>query len=215
VSRNAFLTRSLAFPLARPRSKGAMVAQVPMAPGQFYAKRFAIYSALGVPRIKLETWRLSVSGLVENELNLSFEELQRLPQVKLTRDFHCVTRWSIKDVAWEGVRFRELARLAKVRSEAKWVMFHCVDGYTTPVPLEDAMAEDSMIAFKMNGEPIPVEQGFPARPFIPHLYVWKSAKWLTKVEFIQNYEDGYWEARGYHERGSVSEEERLKERKRE
>jgi len=192
-----------------------MVAQIPIAPGQFYAKRFAIYSALGVPRIKLETWRLSVSGLVENELSLSFEELQHLPQVKLTRDFHCVTQWSIKDVAWEGVRFRELAGLARVRPEAEWVMFHCADGYTTPVPLVDAMAEDSMIAFKMNGEAIPVEQGFPARPFIPHLYVWKSAKWLTKVEFIQNYEDGYWEARGYHERGSVSEEERLKERKRE
>jgi DMSO/TMAO reductase YedYZ molybdopterin-dependent catalytic subunit len=96
-----------------------MVAQVPMVPGQFYAKRFAIYSALGVPRIKLETWRLSVSGLVGNELSLSFEELKRLPQVKLTRDFHCVTQWSIKDVVWEGVRFRELARLAEARSEAK------------------------------------------------------------------------------------------------
>jgi DMSO/TMAO reductase YedYZ molybdopterin-dependent catalytic subunit len=192
-----------------------MVAQIPMAPGQFYAKRFAVYSALGVPRIKLETWRLSVSGLVENELSLSYEELEDLPQGKLTRDFHCVTRWSIKDVDWEGVRFRELARLAEVRSEAKWVMFHSMDGYTTPVPLEDAMAEDSMIALKMNGHPIPVEQGFPARPFIPHLYVWKSAKWLTKIEFIQNYEDGYWETRGYHERGSVSKEERLKERKRE
>ena len=191
-----------------------MVAQVPMAPSQFYAKRFAIYSALGVPRIKLETWRLSASGLVGNELSLSFEELQELPQVKLTRDFHCVTQWSIKDVAWEGVRFGELARLAEARSEAKWVMFHCADGYTAPVPFEDAMAEDSIIAFKMNGQPIPVEQGFPARPFIPHLYVWKSAKWLTKIEFIQSYEDGYWEARGYHERGSVSKEERLKERKR-
>jgi DMSO/TMAO reductase YedYZ molybdopterin-dependent catalytic subunit len=190
-----------------------MVAQVPMAPGQFYAKRFAIYSALGVPRIKLETWRLSVSGLVENELSLSFEELQRLPQVNLTRDFHCVTQWSIKDVAWEGVRFRELARFANARCEAKWVMFHCADGYTTPVPLEDAMADDSIIALKMNGQPIPVEQGFPARPFIPHLYVWKSAKWLTKIEFIENYEDGYWEACGYHERGSVSKEERLKEHK--
>jgi DMSO/TMAO reductase YedYZ molybdopterin-dependent catalytic subunit len=104
-----------------------MVAQIPIAPGQFYAKRFAIYSALGVPGIKLETWRLSVSGLVENELSLSFEELQHLPQVKLTRDFHCVTQWSIKDVAWEGVRFRELARLARVRPEAEWVMFHCAD----------------------------------------------------------------------------------------
>jgi len=190
-----------------------MVAQIPIAPGQFYAKRFAIYSALGVPRIKLETWRLSVSGLVENELSLSFEELQHLPQVRLTRDFHCVTQWSIKDVAWEGVRFRELARLARVRPEAEWVMFHCADGYTTPVPLVDAMAEDSMIAFKMNGEAIPVEQGFPVRPLIPHLYVWKSAKWLTKIEFMLSYEDGYWEARGYHERGNVSKEERFKDRK--
>jgi DMSO/TMAO reductase YedYZ molybdopterin-dependent catalytic subunit len=184
-----------------------------MAPGQFYAKRFVIYSALGVPIVKLETWRLSVCGLVENELSLSHEELQRLPQVKLTRDFHCVTQWSIKDVAWEGVSFRELARLTQVRSEARWVMFHCADGYTSPVPLDDAMAEDSIIALKMNGRPMQVEHGFPARPFIPHLYVWKSAKWLTKIEFIQDYEDGYWEARGYHERGSVSKQERLKERK--
>jgi len=191
-----------------------MATQVPMAPGQFYAKRFALYSALGVPKITLESWRLSITGLVEKELNLSFEELQRLPQVELTRDFHCVTQWSIKDVVWEGVRFRELARLATVRPEAKWVMFHCADGYTTPVPIEDAMTEDSLIAFKMNDGPIPVEQGFPARPFIPHLYAWKSAKWLMKIEFMKDYEDGYWEARGYHERGNVADEERLKNRKR-
>jgi DMSO/TMAO reductase YedYZ molybdopterin-dependent catalytic subunit len=190
-----------------------MVAHVSMAPGQFYAKRFAIYSALGVLRIKLETWRLSIRGLVGNELSLSFEELQRLPQVKLMRDFHCVTQWSIKDVAWEGVRLRELARLAKARSEARRVMFHCADGCRAPVPLKDAMAEDSIIASKMNDQPIPVEQRFPARPFIPHLYVWKSAKWLTKIEFIENCEDGYCEARGYHERGSISKEEQLKERK--
>jgi DMSO/TMAO reductase YedYZ molybdopterin-dependent catalytic subunit len=90
-----------------------------------------------------------------------------------------------------------------------------MDGYTTPVPIEDAMTEDSLIAFKMNNGPIPVEQGFPARPFIPHLYAWKSAKWLTKIEFMEDYEDGYWEARGYHERGKVADEERFKNRKRE
>ena len=112
-----------------------MATQIPMPPGQFYAKRFALYSALGIPRIKLENWRLSITGLVEKELNLSFEELQRLPRVKLTRDFHCVTQWSIKDVVWEGARFREVAGLANVRPEVKWVMFHCADGYTTPVPL--------------------------------------------------------------------------------
>jgi DMSO/TMAO reductase YedYZ molybdopterin-dependent catalytic subunit len=98
--------------------------------------------------MKLETWRLTVSRLVENELSLSFRELQRLPQVELTKDFHCVTQRSIRDVAWEGVWFRKLTRLAKVRPEAKWVMFHCTDGYTTPVPLEDAMTEDSMITIQ-------------------------------------------------------------------
>jgi DMSO/TMAO reductase YedYZ molybdopterin-dependent catalytic subunit len=188
----------------------SMPTETSPAPGQYYAKRFVIYSALGEARIKLETWRLSVSGLVENELILSFEELQRLPQAKLTRDFHCVTQWSIKDVLWEGVRFRELVNLAKVRSGAEWVMFHCADGYTAPVPLVDAMVEDSIIATKMNGRPIPVEQGFPARPFVPHLYAWKSAKWLANIEFMKKYKDGYWEAHGYHERGNVSREERMR-----
>ena len=190
-----------------------MEARIPKAPGQFYAKRFAVYSALGIPDIKLETWRLSISSLVNNELALSFEQLQRLRQVKLSRDFHCVTKWSIRDVVWEGVAFCELSRLAGVKHQAKWVMFHCADGYTTPAPLEDAMAEDSLIALKMNGNPISIEQGFPARPFIPHLYAWKSAKWLTKIEFIEEYQDGYWESRGYHERGNVSQEERFKRRK--
>lgn len=184
-------------------------------PGQFFAKRFAIYSALGIPKIGIETWRLSIAGLVMNELKLSFAQLEQLPQVKLSRDFHCVTTWSIKDVLWEGVAFLEIAKLVGVKPEAGWVMYHGADGYTTPVPLEDAMAEDSLIALKMNGNPILIEQGYPARPFIPHLYAWKSAKWLTKIEFIEGYRDGYWESRGYHERGNVMEEERYKRRRKE
>jgi DMSO/TMAO reductase YedYZ molybdopterin-dependent catalytic subunit len=122
----------------------------------------------------------------------------------------CVTTWSIKDVVWEGVAFRELAKLTGVRPEVKWVMFHCADGYTAPVPLEDVMVEDSLVALKMNGKPIPVQQGFPARPFIPHLYGWKSAKWLTEIEFLAEYKDRYWEAYGYHERGNIWDEERFK-----
>jgi len=90
------------------------------------------------------------------------------------------------------------------------VMFRCADGYMTPVPLEDAMVEYSLIAFKMNGKPIPSQQGFPARPFIPQLYGWKSAKWLIAIEFIAGYEDGYWENFGYHERGNIWNEERFK-----
>jgi DMSO/TMAO reductase YedYZ molybdopterin-dependent catalytic subunit len=179
-------------------------------PGQSFARRWAIYAALGVPKIDIEKWRLTTKGLVEKELTLTFQDLQALPDVKFVRDFHCVTQWSIKDVIWEGVLFRELARLTGVKPEAKWVMFHCADGYTAPVPLEDAMVEDSLIAFKMNGKPIPIEQGFPARPFIPQLYGWKSAKWLTEIEFLAEYEDGYWENYNYHERGKVWNEERFK-----
>jgi DMSO/TMAO reductase YedYZ molybdopterin-dependent catalytic subunit len=179
-------------------------------PGQSFAKRWAIYAALGVPEIKLDTWRLSTKGLVEKELNLSFDDLQKLPQVQLKRDFSCVTSWSIRDVVWEGVPFRALVKLTGVKADAQWVMFHCADGYTAPVPLEDAIVEDSLIAFKMNGKPIPIQQGFPARPFIPHLYGWKSAKWLTSVEFLREYEDGYWENFGYHERGNIWDQERFK-----
>jgi DMSO/TMAO reductase YedYZ molybdopterin-dependent catalytic subunit len=153
---------------------------------------------------------LSTKGLVEKELSLSFDDLQKLPQVQLNRDFSCVTSWSIRDVVWKGVPFRALVKLTGVKADAQWVMFHCADGYTAPVPLEDAVVDDSLIAFKMNGKPIPIQQGFPARPFIPHLYGWKSAKWLTGVEFLSEYEDGYWENFGYHERGNIWDQERFK-----
>jgi DMSO/TMAO reductase YedYZ molybdopterin-dependent catalytic subunit len=178
--------------------------------GQTFARRWAIYAAFGVPKLDIKSWRLNTKGLVDKPLTLSFEDLEKLPQVKLTKDFHCVTSWSIKDVVWEGVPFAEFAKLTSVKKDVQWVMFHCADGYTAPVPFEDAMVEDSLIALKMNGKPIPVQQGFPARPFIPHLYGWKSAKWLTDVEFLPKYEDGYWERYGYHERGNVWDEERFK-----
>jgi len=122
----------------------------------------------------------------------------------------CVTSWSIERPLWEGVPIRYLADAAEVKPEAKWVMFHCYDGYTAPIPVEDALMEDSIVALKMNDRPLTAEQGFPARPFMPHLYGWKSAKWLAKIEFIPEYVDGYWEGYGYHERGDVDEEERFK-----
>jgi DMSO/TMAO reductase YedYZ molybdopterin-dependent catalytic subunit len=122
----------------------------------------------------------------------------------------CVTRWSIKDVAWEGLLIKDLLAPAGVNPNASWLMFHCVDGYTAPVPLEDALKEDSILAFKLNGKPLSAEQGFPARPFIPGLYAWKSAKWVNRMELLPDYRDGYWETYGYHERADVWEEERFK-----
>ena len=153
---------------------------------------------------------MRVDGLVRRPLQYSYEELISFPQTSCVRSFHCVTRWSIKDAALEGVAIRRLVDLAVANTEARWVMFHCVDDYTTPVPIEDALAEDALIVFKLNGRPLSAEQGFPARPFIPRLYGWKSAKWLNRIELIGRYQDGYWETYGYHKRADIWEEERFK-----
>ncbi len=181
-------------------------------PGQRYVPSFIEYSALGRPEVNLETWRLRVRRLVERELELSYEELRKLPQIEILSDFHCVTGWSVRGVRWKGVRISLLAEMAGVKPEAKWAKFACVDGYHTSVPIEDALAEESIIVLEVNGSPLSREMGFPARPFIPHLYAWKSAKWLELIEFLPYYPGGYWESRGYHPRGNVWAEERRVER---
>jgi DMSO/TMAO reductase YedYZ molybdopterin-dependent catalytic subunit len=179
-------------------------------PSQVWGKKFVIYAALGVPRIDSKQWKLKVDGLVSTPLEYAYDQLTSLSQDSNVRSFHCVTRWSIRDVAWEGLQIRRLLEPAGVKAEANWLMFHCADGYMAPVPLEDALREDSMLAFKLNGKTLSAEQGFPARPFVPGLYAWKSAKWVNRMELMADYRDGYWEMYGYHERGSVWEEERFK-----
>ncbi len=179
-------------------------------PGQYWGKKWIIYAALDIPKISAEDWKLKVSGLVKNKLEFSYEDFLKLPMKKYIKSFACVTKWSIKDPEWEGVPINLLAERASVDAGATWVMFHCVDGYTAPVPIEDVLHEDSIVALKLGGKPLLAEQGFPARPFIPHLYGWKSAKWLNEIEFIPEYKDGYWEMYGYHERANIFEEERFK-----
>ena len=179
-------------------------------PNQVWGKRFVIYAALGIPKIKPEDWSFKVDGLVGTPLQFGYEQMLAMSQTSYVKSFDCVTKWSIKDVHWEGVSIKGLLDQARVSPEAKWVMFHCVDGYTAPVPLEYAMKDDALLAFKINGKPLSAEQGFPARPFFPNLYGWKSAKWANRMELIPKYQDGYWEMYGYHERADVWEEERFK-----
>jgi len=179
-------------------------------PGQVRGKRYVIYAANGVQHIKAVDWKLKVTGLVEKPLEFSYEEFSKLPMKSYVRSFACVTKWSIENQGWEGVPIELLAEMAQVKPEATWLMFHCYDGYTAPVPIEDALDEDAIVALKLNGKPLLDEQGFPARPFMPQLYGWKSAKWLGEMEFIPQYRDGYWEMYGYHERANVWEEERFK-----
>lgn len=185
----------------------------PAPPNQVWARKFVIYGALGIPEVQVKDWRLTVTGLVEMRAEFTYDNLtSKMPNIKIVRDFSCVTQWSVADVEWEGVPFSEIAKTAGTKDGAEWVIFSCADGYTAPVPLEDAMVEDSIIALKMNGKPLSAQQGFPARPFIPHLYGWKSAKWLTGIELASEYVDGYWEMYGYHERANIWQEERFKGR---
>ena len=186
------------------------MAEMILPPNQVWGKRFVIYAALGVPTVDASQWKLKVDGLVNNPLEYTYEQLMSLPQESYVRSLHCVTRWSIRDVGWEGLSIRKLLEPVDVRPEANWLMFKCIDGYSAPVPLEDALKEDSILAFKLNGKALSAEQGFPARPFIPGLYAWKSAKWVNGLELQADYKDGYWEMYGYHERGDVWEEERFK-----
>lgn len=179
-------------------------------PGQVWGKKFVIYAALGIPRVDPLAWRLKVDGLVSIPLEYTYQQLTSVPQTSYVKPFYCVTRWSIQNAEWEGLPIRGLVEPTEPNPEAKWVMFHCVDGYTAPVRVEDALREDALLAFKINGKPLSAEQGFPARPFMPHLYGWKSAKWVNRIELIREYQDGYWEMYGYHERANVWEEERFK-----
>src|SRR5579863_6450337 len=156
-------------------SSSTQAAREPLPPGQVWGKKFVIYAALGVQHIDPSKWRLEVTGLVNTPLVFGYEEIQTLPMKTYSKTFHCVTSWSIENPLWEGVPIKYLANAAGVKPEAKWVMFHCYDGYTAPIPVEDALMDDSIVALKMNGRPLTAEQGFPARPFIHHHYGWKRA----------------------------------------
>lgn len=179
-------------------------------PNQKYIKEFIFYGALGVPEVDLQSYRLRVDGLVERPLELTYDQLKGLPQVTVSEPTHCVTGWSVANTVWSGPSLPALLKEAGLKPEAKWIMFKSLDGYDAPIPLEDGMVEDAVVALTLNGEPISLEMGFPARPFMPQIYFWKSAKWLTEISLLDGYRDGYWEARGYHERGDVWEEERFK-----
>lgn len=179
-------------------------------PGQFYSKNWIIYSALGEPAVDSRGYALRVEGNVRSPYSLTYDELLRLSTLDYVSDFHCVTKWSIKDVHWSGVPLRSLIERASPKPDSDWVLFVCLDGYTAPVPLEEALDSRAIVATKMNGKPLSGEHGYPARPFIPHLYGWKSAKWLVAIQVKEGYVDGYWETFGYHERGRVDSEERYK-----
>ncbi|HEY0324222.1 MAG TPA: sulfite oxidase-like oxidoreductase [Pyrinomonadaceae bacterium] len=171
-------------------------------PGQVRTRKWPVLDAHGTPQVDLAMWRFEAGGLVENPQSWSLDEFLQLPPVKVYADFHCVTRWSRLDNVWSGVQAREMARILKVKPEAKFVLVSGHDyGWTTNLPIEYFLSDDSLFAWSHDGRPIPPEHGGPVRLIVPQLYAWKSAKWVKGVHFLSEDEAGYWEQGGYHMRG--------------
>jgi DMSO/TMAO reductase YedYZ molybdopterin-dependent catalytic subunit len=174
-----------------------------MPPGQSRTRKWPVLDAHGTPEIDLETWQFSVDGLVERPAEWSLDEFMQLPVVRVFADFHCVTRWSRLGNVWSGVSTREIARLVGVKPEAKFVVAYGHDrGWSTNLPIEYFLAEDSLFAWAHEGVPIAPDHGGPVRLIVPQLYAWKSAKWVKGIRFVEHDEAGYWEEGGYHMRGN-------------
>lgn len=178
-------------------------------PGQTLTERFPILHEGDVPVYDLTEWRLSVFGEVGTPREFSLEELQSLPRTRVQCDIHCVTRWSKFDTAWEGVRFRDFLALLDVSPDAKHVMFHADPDYETNVPLDDLLGDDVLLAFLYDGKPLTDKHGFPLRMVVPHLYFWKSAKWVRKIEFMKEDRPGFWERNGFHNTANPFREQRF------
>ncbi|MBX6395431.1 MAG: sulfite oxidase-like oxidoreductase [Alicyclobacillaceae bacterium] len=167
-------------------------------PGQFVTDRWPVLHAGSVPEIDLETWRFELFGLVERPVRLTYQEFMRLPQTSYRCDIHCVTTWSRLDNVFEGVPFRAVLDLVTLKPEARYVLVHAYGGWTTNLPLEELMKEGVLFAHSHNGKPLTPKHGWPLRLVVPHLYFWKSAKWVKALEFLAEDVPGYWEERGYH-----------------
>jgi len=171
-------------------------------PGQSRTRKWPVLDASGPPQLDLDRWQFRLAGLVNTPKTWCWQEFLTLPKIRVFADFHCVTRWSRLDNIWSGVSTREIARLAGVKPEAKFVLALAYDyGWTTNVPIEYFLNEDSLFAWSHDGQPIAPEHGGPVRLIIPQLYAWKSAKWIKGVRFLEQDEAGFWEEGGYHMRG--------------
>ncbi len=177
-------------------------------PGQYLTDKWPVLHAGGVPKTDLATWDLRIFGDVENEIVLSYDELQALPQIEITADIHCVTRWSRFDASFRGVHWRELARLARPRPSARFVLAHAEHDFTANVPLEALEDDQALVAWEADAEPLTADHGWPLRLVVPSRYFWKSAKWLRGIELLAADQPGFWERYGYHNDADYWKEQR-------
>src|SRR2546425_6214647 len=185
-----------------------MKAEGRLPPGQSLTLKWPVLHYGSVPRFDPATWDFRVYGLVANPARWGWAEFSKLPRVERTSDFHCVTRWSRFDNRWSGVAVREILKLVQPLPEARYVLVHAEQGYTANVPLVDLDREEVLVATHHDGEPLSPDHGYPARLIVPHLYGWKSVKWVRGFEFLDRNEAGVWEQNGYHLYGDPWKEQR-------
>ena len=184
--------------------RGRREANLP--PGQYLTEDFPVLSAGPTPRVNLDTFQLGVTTESGQRHTWSWPELQALPNETLTVDLHCVTKWSKLGTPWRGVRVETL--LEDVETAADFVLAHSYGGYTTNMPLEALLEGQAWIVYEYDGAPVPAEHGGPARLLVPHLYLWKSAKWVRELQLLLQDEPGFWETAGYHNYGDPWREQR-------
>src|SRR5581483_1344343 len=188
------------------REAGYDPARLP--PGQYLTEKWPVLHAGEIPHVDLASWTLRVFGSVEEELTLDWVQFNALPRSSTVQDIHCVTRWSRFDAAFEGVHWRELAKLCRPRPEARFVIAHAEHDFTSNVPLASLEDERALLATHADGAPLTAEHGGPMRLVVPGRYFWKSAKWLRAIELSPVDRLGFWERYGYHNDADPWKEER-------
>jgi DMSO/TMAO reductase YedYZ molybdopterin-dependent catalytic subunit len=179
-------------------------------PGQSLTEGFPVLSAGPTPRVSLTDWSFTLKIGPRPVMRWTWAEFQDLPQTKLTRDIHCVTKWSKLNTPWTGVLIDDIVAEAGLESPPLHTLAHSYDGYSTNVPTADLIGGKAMVATRYEGKPLTPEHGGPARLLVPHLYFWKSAKWISALQFIEREEAGFWELRGYHIYGDPWREQRYR-----
>ena len=181
-------------------------------PGQHLTERWPVLHYGEVPDISPDNWALRIFGLVENEKTLGYAAFKALPRVKVFADIHCVTTWSRLNNLWEGVSTGELKKIISISPAAKYAIIHAAGSFTTNLPVEEFFGTDVLFATRHNEEDINADHGGPVRLVVPRLYFWKSAKWVSGIEFAEQDRPGFWETAGYHNHGDPWLEERYRSR---
>jgi len=177
-------------------------------PGQYLERGFPVLSIGPTPRVAPQDWSFEITGLAAAPRRWSYDELLALPAEMPTRDIHCVTKWSKLDTTWRGVSLDTLLGAAQPAADARYALVSGFDGYTTNLPLADLRDGKAWLVYEFEGEPLEAEHGGPVRLLVPHLYFWKSAKWVRGIELLPEDRQGFWERGGYHDYGDPWREQR-------